>query len=92
MLYDNGLIATIQWKLEEIAKNNIKTKLIDKTTGYQFDDGIGFDYKEISDKAVKDKKFGLYSVIERIKYLGGEIEIDTKNNKGTNVKIKLPLS
>lgn len=136
ILYDNGLIATIQWKLEEIAKNSIKTKLIDKTEGYQLDsriqislyrtiteifqnvikhsdaqtlevtflkeennyivnisdDGIGFDYKEISERAVKDKKFGLYSVIERIKYLGGEMDIDTKNKKGTNIKIKLPLS
>lgn len=136
MLYDKGLIETVQWKLEEIAKKNISTKVFDETEGYELeiqdqislfraiteifqnvvkhseaknlratfkknnhhyvaeivDDGIGFDYDFVSNNAIKDKKFGLYSVIERVKYLGGEIEIDTKINKGTSVIIRLPIS
>jgi PAS domain S-box-containing protein len=55
------------------------------------DNGIGFDLKTMREKAVSQKKFGLFSVIERIGYIGGEVNIDTAPDKGTKVIIDLPI-
>ncbi|MDI3547828.1 MAG: two-component system, NarL family, sensor histidine kinase DegS [Halanaerobiales bacterium] len=50
------------------------------------DDGIGFDSGE-----VEEDKYGLISMKERCELLGGEIEIKSAPNKGTVIKIVLPL-
>jgi PAS domain S-box-containing protein len=55
------------------------------------DNGVGFDMEAMQEKAVSQKKFGLFSIMERIKYIGGEVNINTKLNKGTKVIIKLPI-
>ena len=55
------------------------------------DDGIGFDLEAMRDKAVLQKKFGLFSIMERIRYIGGEMTIKTALKKGTKAVIKLPL-
>lgn len=135
MLDELGLIPTIEWKINEIKKqNSIKTELIDKTDGFVldnkfqlslyrtiseviqnivkhsqadimrvtfsvdddsysveiFDDGVGFDYDKVRAESLKNKKFGLFSVLERIKYLKGNFKIDSNSAKGTTVKIKFP--
>ncbi|MBU0528807.1 PAS domain S-box protein [bacterium] len=54
------------------------------------DDGTGFDLKAMREKAVAQKKFGLFSIMERIKYIGGEVNINSVSNKGTKVIIDLP--
>jgi len=137
MLDELGLIPTIEWKIDEIKKqNDIKTELIDKTDGfvlddkYQlslyrtisevmqniikhsqadlvrvtfiadeenyrveiFDDGIGFDYEKVKAESLKNKKFGLLSVLERIKYLKGNFKIDSNSGIGTTVTINFPKS
>lgn len=54
------------------------------------DNGVGF--KNFTDqKLAKNKKFGLFSINERINYIGGEFKIDTKVKKGTKITIKIPL-
>ncbi len=55
------------------------------------DNGIGFDFDEMRGKAILQKKFGLFSVMERIKYIGGEVIINTASKKGTKVVIDLPI-
>ena len=51
------------------------------------DDGRGFDIEsDIGDG------FGLIGLRERTKLLGGEISIDSRPQKGTIVKIKIPLT
>ncbi|MCJ7802236.1 MAG: hypothetical protein MUP82_07765 [Candidatus Marinimicrobia bacterium] len=45
----------------------------------------------IREKAISQKKFGLFSIMERIKYIGGEVTVNTKPNKGTEVIINLPI-
>lgn len=42
-------------------------------------------------KAVSQKKFGLFSIMERIGYIGGEVIINAIPNKGTKVVINLPI-
>ena len=55
------------------------------------DNGIGFDLNTTRDKAVSQKKFGLFSIIERIKYIGGRVEIEATPRKGTKIIIKIPI-
>ena len=55
------------------------------------DTGIGFDLEKMKEKAVSEKKFGLFSIIERIKYIGGEVNIDSIPNRGTKVVIDIPI-
>ena len=50
------------------------------------DNGRGFKVNDIS-----DDKFGLISMKERCDLIGGEIEIDSKKNKGTKIKINISL-
>ncbi|MFW5981048.1 MAG: sensor histidine kinase [bacterium] len=50
------------------------------------DDGLGFDCT-----AVGDEKYGLISMKERCHLLGGEISIKSAPNKGTIIKIILPI-
>ena len=55
------------------------------------DIGIGFDIETIREKAVSQKKFGLFSIMERIRFIGGEVLINAVPNKGTEVVINLPI-
>jgi two-component system sensor histidine kinase DegS len=50
------------------------------------DDGIGFDNREID-----EEKYGLISMKERCNLLGGSINIESEVNKGTIIKVRLPI-
>ena len=55
------------------------------------DNGIGFDFEAMRAKALLEKKFGLFSIMERIRYIGGEVNIDAAPKEGTKVVIDLPI-
>lgn len=60
------------------------------------DDGEGFEPDEVlqaSDQNGEDEEggFGLYSVQERVRLLGGQFEIDARPGEGTTVAIIVPL-
>lgn len=68
--------------------NTINVKLKDCGEIYQLcveDNGIGFD---VQNAIKKEKHFGLSVIKERVLFLGGELNIDTKN--GTSIMIKIP--
>src|SRR5690554_2736864 len=50
------------------------------------DDGIGFNIEEID-----EEKYGLFSMQERCNLLGGSLDIKSKKNKGTIIKIRIPI-
>jgi PAS domain S-box-containing protein len=53
------------------------------------DDGVGFSTSE--DKQLgKTTEFGLFNIRERIKYLGGEIEVESEPGRGTRVTLSAP--
>jgi len=52
------------------------------------DNGIGFDPEKVS---VSYKGFGLYTIRERLKRLGGYFEIDSRPGFGTKVILSAPL-
>jgi PAS domain S-box-containing protein len=55
------------------------------------DDGIGFSPEPKSAKTYKDQQFGLFNITERIRHLGGKLEVDSQSGKGTMVTLVAPL-
>jgi PAS domain S-box-containing protein len=55
------------------------------------DDGIGFSPETKATRAYKDQQFGLFSITERIRHLGGVLEVDSQKGKGTMVTLVAPL-
>ncbi|MHB8997323.1 MAG: sensor histidine kinase [Armatimonadota bacterium] len=53
------------------------------------DDGVGFDPAEV--ETTEKGGFGLFSVRERLAYLGGELRIHSAPGQGTRMTISLPV-
>ncbi|MCK9197749.1 MAG: PAS domain S-box protein [Syntrophales bacterium] len=51
------------------------------------DDGIGFDIASIDQISNKSGGFGLLSIRERLNYIGGRLEIETRKGWGTQVEM-----
>jgi PAS domain S-box-containing protein len=56
------------------------------------DDGVGFDSQRIVFRSDGHGGFGLFSIRERLKHLGGEFSINSEPGKGTKVTLVVPLS
>ena len=56
------------------------------------DDGVGFDVSGIGQMAKRSGGFGLLSIHERLKYLGGLFEIEAKTGCGTRISLVAPRS
>ncbi len=56
------------------------------------DDGVGFDIPDNLYNFVKSNHMGLFNIKERALMLGGKFYISSDKNKGTTIKITLPLS
>ena len=54
------------------------------------DDGVGFDVSGMGQVAGRSGGFGLLSIHERLKYLGGLFEIETKKGSGTRISLVAP--
>jgi signal transduction histidine kinase len=55
------------------------------------DEGKGFD-PELLGVAEKDQGFGLFSIRERLKAMGGEMRIDSSPGRGTRISLVSPVS
>ncbi|MCT4634292.1 MAG: sensor histidine kinase [Firmicutes bacterium] len=56
-----------------------------------FDDGIGFDIDKLGDNKDINSGFGIYSIIERVELLKGNIDIVSGECKGTKINIVMPV-
>jgi len=56
------------------------------------DDGIGFEFKPSDLNRADSNSFGLKSIMERARLLGGKSEIVSRKGQGTQVRIEIPLS
>jgi PAS domain S-box-containing protein len=56
------------------------------------DDGVGFTHSHKSSSKDGKKGFGLFSIKERLDYLGGHLEIESQPNRGTHITLVAPLS
>ncbi|MFH1146462.1 MAG: ATP-binding protein, partial [Pseudomonadota bacterium] len=55
------------------------------------DNGIGFDLSKAGPDSVEAMGFGIFSVRERLKHLGADMQIDSQMGKGTLINIVAPL-
>lgn len=55
------------------------------------DDGRGFDTASLHEIVLAEKGFGLYSISQRLKNIGGSFKIVSKVGKGTIVTLEAPL-
>lgn len=55
------------------------------------DDGIGFTPEKTGARTFKNQQFGLFNITERIRHLGGSVEVDSQRGKGTMVTLVAPL-
>ena len=55
------------------------------------DKGVGFDPASIADDYGFETGFGLFSIRERLDFMGGHITIDSSRGKGTSVFMVVPI-
>ena len=55
------------------------------------DNGSGFDPAEVDAHEDRARRFGLFSIKERLHHLGGHVEIESSPGKGTQVSLTAPL-
>jgi signal transduction histidine kinase len=55
------------------------------------DNGVGFDTASADMRIGMAGGFGLFSIKERLKHLGGDIETDSRPGSGTKVTVQAPL-
>lgn len=53
------------------------------------DDGVGFDLEKVKTETGKNNSHGLLNMIDRVKSMGGEIDIDSNTRFGTNIIINV---
>jgi len=53
-----------------------------------YDNGVGFDLDEITDKKMG---LGLYNILNRLKSINGDITINTQHGQGFSAKINIKL-
>ncbi len=56
------------------------------------DDGVGFDPSQVSESVDLASGFGLFSIRERLGYIGGDSEIRSEPGSGTRVTVRAPIS
>jgi PAS domain S-box-containing protein len=56
------------------------------------DEGSGFDPEQIKTAGGEAAGFGLFSIFERLKLVGGALEIDSAPGKGSTFRLRVPMS
>lgn len=55
-----------------------------------YDDGIGFDPQRLNQEKRDGSGFGLFSIQERLRVLGGDLEMYSEPDKGTRMVLRIP--
>lgn len=55
------------------------------------DDGVGFDPVKIGMRANRARRFGLFSIRERLDYHSGNLQMESNPDQGTRVTMDVPL-
>jgi signal transduction histidine kinase len=55
------------------------------------DNGVGIDSSKMDPRSSRPGGFGLFSIRERLHYLGGRLEIESQPGQGTRVTLIVPL-
>ena len=55
------------------------------------DDGVGFDVRAALERAARGATLGLLSMQERVRLANGELDIDSKPERGTEIRTRFPI-
>ncbi|MBU1936832.1 sensor histidine kinase, partial [bacterium] len=55
------------------------------------DNGVGFDTNRLDNVGDAQHGFGLFSIRERLRYLGGHMELQSTIGQGTTVRLSVTL-
>lgn len=55
------------------------------------DDGKGFNLRQVRSDWPASPRFGLLHISERVELMGGQLDIDTKEGKGTSIRVSVPI-
>ena len=55
------------------------------------DDGVGFEVSRVHSHDYRTGGFGLFSIRERLGYINGAIDIDSKPGSGTKITLVAPI-
>jgi two-component system sensor histidine kinase UhpB len=56
------------------------------------DDGVGFDVKGTFEEAAGSGRLGLLGMRERVQILAGSLEVDSQPDRGTRIRVSVPLA
>ncbi|HWI40143.1 MAG TPA: ATP-binding protein, partial [Verrucomicrobiae bacterium] len=56
------------------------------------DDGVGFDQESAAMKGLTEKGLGLATMSERMRMIGGELEIWSRTGEGTRITFSIPVA
>lgn len=73
---------------------HVYVNLMVKEQSLQFsieDDGIGFDYDAVVNRPHKRGPFGLLIMRERAIQVGGELHVESQPQKGSHIRVEIPL-
>jgi signal transduction histidine kinase len=98
---DEGLQTSLFRALRELLMNAVKHSQAEnvhvalKTEDGQVslsvtDDGIGFDPADLDAPRQRPQGFGLFSIRERLGYLGGSVETTAEPGKGARITLRVP--
>ncbi len=54
------------------------------------DDGVGFNSVQRDPRLKSDSGFGLFSIRERLHYLGGQVQVESEKGRGTKITLMVP--
>ena len=54
------------------------------------DDGVGIKVVQQDPRLKSTSGFGLFSIRERLHYLGGQVQVESQNGKGTRITLMVP--
>ena len=93
-----SLYRIFQETLTNISKHSHATNiscLLKKRTNHVYaeirDDGQGFNLKNLLSHHPKLKRFGLTTINERVRLIGGVLEVDSLEGAGTRISLTVPL-
>ncbi|MGH8569311.1 MAG: sensor histidine kinase, partial [Gammaproteobacteria bacterium] len=55
------------------------------------DDGEGFDPTELTERRGRDRGYGLFSIREQLRAIGGHLDVDTAPGRGTRCSLRVLL-
>ncbi|MBL8190948.1 MAG: sensor histidine kinase [Acidobacteria bacterium] len=94
-----GIYRILQESLTNIAKHS-RANLVSVTIKFRSglllitikDNGQGFDIAAVQNSLSNTQKFGILGMFERAELMGGTINIESKRDSGTTIKISIPVT